>query len=297
MMSGSDEAVVCATRGEPLREVVIRAGSPPVLNLREVWQYRELFWTLASRTVLSRYKQSFGGVFWAFARPIMTATILTIIFKRLASLDSGDVPYSLMVMAGVIPWTLFSIGLVNAANSMVSNTRLITKTYFPRIIIPTSGVVVALIEFFFGSIVLAVMLAWWRVVPTPAVVALPLFILLAMITAAGIGFWFSAINVLYRDVRQVVGYITGFGMLLSPVGFRSIAVSSDWHWQLVYAINPMVTVINGFRWALFGTGHVGPNHTALDPAQAAVSVVSALTLFVSGYLFFRWIEPRFADVI
>lgn len=269
-------------------EVVIRAGSPPVLDVRELWRFRELFWTLASRTVLSRYKQSFGGVFWAFARPVMTAVVLTILFKRLAKLDSGDVPYSLMVLAGVVPWTLFSIGLVNAANSMVTNTRLITKTYFPRIIIPTAGVVVALIEFLFGSIVLAALLAWHGVVPGIGVVLIPLFVLLAMTTAAGVGYWLSAVNVMYRDVRQVVGYITGFGMLLSPVGFRSIVVPPEW--QTLYAVNPMVTVINGFRWALFGKGQ-------LDLTQAAVSVAAAIALFVSGYVFFRWMEPRFADVI
>ncbi len=272
------------------REVVIRAGSPPVMNLREVWQFRELFWTLASRTVLARYKQSFGGIFWAFARPIMTAVLLTLLFNRLAKMPGGElqVPYGVMVLAGVVPWTLFSVGLVNAANSMVSNTRLITKTYFPRIIIPTAGVVVALIEFLFGSIVLTVVLAWYRAVPTWGVVVLPAFIVLAMMTAAGVGYWLSAVNVMYRDVRQLVGYITGFGMLLSPVGFRSINVPAEW--QLVYAINPMVTVINGFRWALFGKGH-------LDPQQAAVSVAAAVVLLVSGYLFFRWMEPRFADVI
>ena len=286
--SGAFVMAANVTQSDGGVEVVIRAGSPPVFDVRELWRFRELFWTLASRTVLARYKQSFGGVFWAFARPIMTAVLLTILFKRLAKLDSGDVPYALLVLAGVVPWTLFSIGLVNAANSMVSNTRLITKTYFPRIIIPTAGVVVALIEFFFGSIVLGVMLAWYGVVPTPGIVAVPLFVLLAMVTAAGMGFWLSAINVMYRDVRQVVGYITGFGMLLSPVGFRSLVVPPEW--QTLYAINPMVTVINGFRWALFGKGH-------LDPQQAAVSITAAVVLLVSGYLFFRRMEPRFADVI
>lgn len=259
-----------------------------MFDWRELWRFRELFWTLASRTVLARYKQSFGGVFWAFARPIMTAVLLTILFKRLAKLDSGEVPYALLVLAGVVPWTLFSVGLVNAANSMVTNTRLITKTYFPRIIIPTAGVVVALIEFFFGSIVLAVMLAWYGVAPTAGVLVLPVFVVLAMMTAAGLGFWLSAINVMYRDVRQLVGYITGFGMLLSPVGFRSVVVPPEW--QTLYAVNPLVTVINGFRWALFGRGH-------LDPQQAVVSVISAVVLLVSGYVFFRWMEPRFADVI
>lgn len=270
--------------------VVVRAGRPPLLDVAELWKFRELFWTLATRTVLSRYKQSFGGVFWGLLRPIMTVVFLTVIFNRVSNLPAGGVPYPLLVLLGVVPWTLFSVGVSNASNSLIQNTRLVTKTYFPRIILPVSAVVIAFIEFCLAMVVLIPVLLYFResVDFTWGVFLLPAFVLLAIMTAIGVGFWLSALNVFYRDVRQVVSYITGFGLLLSPVGFRSLVISPEWH--LAYAINPMVTVIEGFRFTVI-------NQPGLTPESAAVSVTVALTLFVGGYLFFRRLEPRFADVI
>lgn len=265
-----------------------KSGFAPV-DLAELWPYRELFLFLAWREILVRYKQTVIGIGWAVIQPILTMIVFTVIFGKLAQLPSDGIPYPILTFVGLLPWQLFANTLSQASGSVVSNAGMVSKIYFPRLIIPASVVVSGMVDFAISFIILVGLMAWYRVIPTAAVFVLPLFFLLAVATALGAGLWLSALNVEYRDVRYVVPFLVRMGIYISPVGFLSSVVPE--RYQLLYSLNPMVGAIDGFRWCLLG-GKVTPNWTGLW-----VSVAMVTLLLITGVYYFRRMERTFADVI
>jgi lipopolysaccharide transport system permease protein len=258
------------------------------LNLRELWDYRDLLLFLAWRDISIRYKQTVLGASWAIVQPLMTMVIFTIFFGNMAGVPSEGVPYPLFTLAALLPWQYFSTTLGNAANSLVNNSNLLSKVYFPRLLIPVTSLLPPAVDFIIAFIVLLLMMFFYRTAPTWNVIWLPAFMALAMLTALGAGLWFAAMNVKYRDVRYIVPVLVQFGIFVSPVAYPSRLVPA--RWQALYALNPMAGVIEGFRWALLGTD--------TPPGRlVAVSSVAALVLFVSGLFYFRHTEKTFADVI
>jgi lipopolysaccharide transport system permease protein len=258
------------------------------LNLREIWDYRDLLLFLAWRDISIRYKQTVLGATWAVVQPLMTMVIFTIFFGNMAAVPSEGVPYPLFTLAALLPWQYFSTTLGNAANSLVNNSNLLSKVYFPRLLIPITSLLPPAVDFIIAFIVLLLMMFFYRTAPTWNVIWLPAFMALAMLTALGAGLWFAAMNVKYRDVRYIVPVLVQFGIFVSPVAYPSRLVPA--RWQALYALNPMAGVIEGFRWALLGTD-TAPGRLV------AVSSVAALVLFVSGLFYFRHTEKTFADVI
>jgi len=255
----------------------------------ELWRYRELFWTLAWRTILVHYKQTVVGVAWALIRPLLTMLIFTVIFGKLAKLPAGNVPYPLLVFAAVLPWQFFANSLTESSNSVVAHAGMINKIYFPRMIIPAAAVISGLIDFGLAFIAFIGLMAWYGVVPGSQIVFLPFFLLLAFCTAFGAGLWLSALNVRFHDVRIIVPFLVQLGLYISPVGFSSTVVPARWHW--LYALNPMVGVIDGFRWCLLGQG---------APTLGTgfwLSVMIAILMLAGGIVFFSRMERTFADVI
>jgi lipopolysaccharide transport system permease protein len=257
---------------------------------RELWRFRELFMVLAWRDLSVRYKQTVIGVMWALIRPLLTVLIFTIIFGRIAQLPSvGTVPYAVMVFAGMLPWNFFATSLADASNSLITNVNLISKVYFPRMIIPISALVVAFTDFLINLCILALMMAWYRFLPGPQVAFLPLFVFLGCIASLGPSLWITALNVKYRDFRYVIPFIVQFGLYISPVGFSSSVVPEQW--RLLYSLNPMVGVIDGFRWCILG------GQSALYfPGLALGACVAGFFLWF-GSNRFRKMEKGFADLI
>jgi len=272
-----------------LTETVIEAGRTERHYWRDLWHYRELFLFLAWRDVVVRYKQTVIGIAWAVLRPALTALAFTIVFGKLARLPSNGVPYPLLVAAAILPWQFFAASFTDASNSLISNASLVSKVYFPRVVIPASAVIVGMVDLFFSSAILVALMIWYGVGPSWRVLSLPLFVLLAFAIAIGTGLWFAALNVKYRDFRYVVPFVVQFGLYISPVGFSSTIVPDQW--RLVYALNPMVGVIDGFRWALLEA----PEPLYL-PALLIACAITAAAL-VTGIAFFRRTEKSFADVI
>ena len=269
-------------------ELVLEAGRADRNYWRDVWRFRELLGFLAWRDIKVRYKQTVLGVLWALIQPAVTLAVFTFIFGKLAAMPAGNVPYPLLVLCGLLPWQLFSAAFSNASGSLVANTHLISKVYFPRLIVPLSSVVVALIDFGVVLVLLAGMCAWWQFAPDWRVLLLPLFIVLTLVTAIGTGLWLTALTVKYRDFRFVVPFLLQVGLFLSPVGFSSTNLPN---WRHVYALNPMVGAIDGFRWCLLR------GEPALDPARLAISTGMGLLLLASGLWYFRRMERSFADLI
>lgn len=270
--------------------LIIAAGRADAHYWRDVWNYRELFLILAWRDVAVRYKQTLIGVAWAVLRPLLTMVVFTVVFGKLAKLPTeGQAPYALMVLAGMLPWYLFASSLGGAADSMVSNANLIGKVYFPRIIIPAASVVTALIDFLFSVLILAVMMLWYGFAPGWRIVLLPLFVLLAVLASLGPGLWITSLNVKYRDFRYVIPFLLQVGLYLSPVGFSSTIVPDEW--RLLYSLNPMVGVIDGFRWCILG-GDV----PLYWPGLALSCGIVAFFLWF-GIARFRDTEKTFADLI
>jgi lipopolysaccharide transport system permease protein len=257
-------------------------------NLREIWDYRDLLLFLAWRDISIRYKQTALGASWAVIQPILTMLIFTIFFGNMAGVPSEGVPYPLFSFAALLPWQYFSTTLGNAANSLVNNSNLLSKVYFPRLLIPVTSLVPPAVDFIIAFVVLIVMMGFYRVAPTWNVLWLPAFMGLAVVTALGVGLWFAALNVKYRDVRYIVPIMVQFGLFVSPVAYPSSMVPAPW--RPLYALNPMAGVIEGFRWALLGT------NTAPGP-MIAVSSVAAIIILVTGLIYFRRTEKTFADVI
>jgi len=258
------------------------------LDLRELWEYRELVAFLVWRDVKVRYKRAALGIIWAVLQPLMTMVIFTVVFGRLAGLPSEGVPYPLFTLAALLPWQLFS-GAVNAAsNSLVGSGALLSKVYFPRLIVPIASVAATLVDFVVGLALLLVLMIWYAHWPAASIVALPAFVLLALITALGIGLWTSAMNVRYRDVQYLMPFAMQVMLLASPVAYSSSIVPTG-AVRTLYAMNPLVGIIQGFRWSLLGTAPPGP--------ELFVSVAAALVLLVTGLFFFRRMEASFADIV
>jgi len=229
--------------------IVIEAGRSERHYWLDLWRYRELFRVLAWRDLSVRYKQTVIGVLWALIRPFLTMLVFTVIFGRIAKLPTdGNAPYALMVFAGILPWTLFSNGLSEASNSLINNTSLISKVYFPRLIVPIATIVVAFADFLISICILVALMAWYRFLPDWRIAVLPVFTLLALFASAGPALWITSLNVRYRDFRYVIPFIVQLGLYVSPVGFSSSVVPEQW--RLLYSLNPMVGVIDGFRWCI-----------------------------------------------
>ena len=271
-----------------MSKLVIEAGKINRQYFKDLLSYRELFLLLAWRDILVRYKQTIIGVAWSVLRPLLTMIVFTIVFGRLANMPSEGVAYPILVYAAMLPWQFFSNTVSEGGNSLVSNSSMISKVYFPRIIIPTTAMIVSLIDFLISILVLSSLMIWYQQVPTWRVVFLPLFLVLAAIAALGITYLISALNVKYRDFRHVLPFIIQFGLYISPVGFSSSVVPDKW--RLLYSLNPMVGVIDGFRWAIIG------NIEMYWPGFG-LSVGLAVLLFAAGFGFFRRMEREFADVI
>ncbi len=268
--------------------LIIEAGRTEQQYWRDLWRYRELFYFLAWRDILVRYKQTAIGVVWALLRPFLTMVVFTIVFGRIAKLPSNGVPYPILVFAAMLPWQFFSTSLSEASNSLVGNANLISKVYFPRLIIPAGAVITSMVDFFISFILLGVLMLWYGFLPTWRILTLPIFTIIAFLAALGPGLYLTALNVKYRDFRYVIPFIVQFGLFISPVGFSSDVIPEKW--RLLYALNPMVGVIDGFRWAICGT-------TPLNlPTFALSMTVTAFFLWL-GIWYFRRTERTFADVI
>lgn len=268
----------------------IEAGQTESQYWRDLWRYRELFYFLAWRDILVRYKQTFIGIAWALIRPFLTMVVFTIVFGRLAKLPTeGDAPYPILVFAAMLPWQFFASAISECSNSLITNANLLSKVYFPRLVVPTSSVIVSFVDFLISGMILLGLMAWFDFVPSWRIITLPIFILLAFASAMGGGLWMAALNVQYRDFRYIVPFIVQFGLYISPVGFSSSIVPEQW--RLVYSINPMVGVIDGFRWAVLGY------ETALYWPGFALSLLLVFIMLCSGILYFRRMERTFADVI
>ena len=269
---------------------VIEPGRQELNYWRDLWRYRELFYVLAWRDVAVRYKQTVIGAAWAVIRPFLTMVIFTVVFGRIAKLPSdGTAPYPLMVFAGMLPWTFFSTALSDASGSLIGNSNLISKVYFPRLIVPSATVVVAFVDFLISFAILVGMMVWYRFLPGWQLALLPLFVLLAAIASIGPALWMTALNVKYRDFRYVIPFVVQLGLYVSPVGFSSKVVPEQW--RMLYSLNPMVGVIDGFRWCILG----GQSELYLPGIMASI-VVAAFFLWF-GIRRFRKTEASFADLI
>ena len=267
----------------------ISAGRRQRGYLHDVWRYRELLLFLAWRDLLVRYKQTVVGVTWVLIRPLLTMLVLTVVFEGFAKMPAGGVPYPLLVFCGLLPWQFFSTALSESGNSLVANTALVSKVYFPRLIIPAATLISAVVDFLVALAFLVALMVWYRWVPPATVVFLPLFIALAGIASFGVGLWVAALMVEYRDFRYIVPFAVQFGLYISPVGYFTNVVPEQY--RLLYSLNPMVGVIDGFRWCVLGGEH------ALYWPGIVAALAGGLILLVTGLWYFRRTERVFADVI
>jgi lipopolysaccharide transport system permease protein len=258
------------------------------LDLKELWRYREMLVFFAWRDIKVRYRQTVLGAAWAVLQPVLTMIIFSVIFGELAKLPSEGIPYPVFTFTALLPWQLFAFALTSSSNSLIANQQLITKVYFPRLIIPISSIIAGLVDFLVAFGVLMVMMLGYGIAPTAAIWTLPLFLLLAVASATGVGLWFSALNVKYRDIRYVVPFLTQFWMYLTPIAYSSELIPEKWRW--LYSLNPMTGVVEGFRWALLGK-------SALDVPLLMVSAAVVAVIFITGLYYFKRVESGFADVI
>lgn len=272
-----------------VNRIVIRPSAGWLsVDFKEIWAYRELLWILAWRDVSVRYKQSIVGIGWAVIQPVLTMIIFTIIFGKFAKLPSDGIPYPVFSYCALLPWNYFARCLGDSSDSLVGSSHLITKVYFPRLILPISKVFAGLIDLAVAFVILLGMMAYYRIAPTEGLLLLPVFILVAMLAALGAGLWFTALNVLYRDVKFVVPFVVQFWMYASPVAYSTSLVPDKWKW--IYGLNPIVGVIEGFRWALLGK-------TAPVISMFLLPVVIVFVMLFGGLYFFRRMERKFADII
>ncbi|HEY4062585.1 MAG TPA: ABC transporter permease [Puia sp.] len=270
-------------------ELIIEAGASEKNYWRDLWRYRELFYILSWRDIKVRYKQTAIGAAWSIIRPLLTMIIFTIIFGRIANLKpDGAAPYAIMVYAGMLPWQFFANALSEASNSLIGNTNLITKVYFPRMIIPASSVIVSLVDFAISFALMIILMIWYHFLPSWQIVFLPVFIIMAFGASFGIGLYITALNVKYRDFRYIIPFIVQFGLYISPVGFSSSIIPEKW--RLLYSLNPMVGIIDGFRWSIIGNQHI------YLPGFWLSNAVTLLFCFIGVY-YFRKTEKTFADNI
>jgi lipopolysaccharide transport system permease protein len=278
-----------AVRTEHFEEIEIVAGRGGRRYLHDLWMYRELLVFLSWRDLLVRYKQTVAGVGWSVVRPLLTMLVLTLVFGKFGKMPSAGVPYPLMVFSGILPWQFFAAAVSESGGSLVSNTGLISKVYFPRIVIPASTLITSLVDFGVSLVLLGGLMAWYQWVPPASIVFLPGFIALASAGAFGRGLWTAALMVAYRDVRFFVPFAVQFGLYISPVGFVSSVVPESY--RLLYSLNPMVGVIDGFRWCI-----LGGEHTLYWPSLIAAAAIALVSL-ASGVWYFRRTERTFADII
>ena len=277
-----------------MSHLVIEAGKTERAYWSDLWRYRELFFFLSWRDILVRYKQTVIGVLWAVLRPLLMMIVFTVIYSKLAKMPSGGVPYPVLVYAAMLPWQFFSSSLSEASNSLITNANMLSKIYFPRIVMPASAVIVSLVDFLISIVILAALMAWYHVLPTWRLATLPLFTALAFLAAFGPSLWLAALNVKYRDFRYVIPFIVQFGLYVSPVGFSSDVVRQKFGETAyrLYSLNPMVGVIDGFRWAIAGNAAA-----TLGWISLLTSVVVTGLLLASGLKYFRSTERTFADII
>ncbi len=270
-------------------EIIIEAGRTEAQYWRDLYRYRELFYFLSWRDILVRYKQTVIGIAWAVIRPFLTMVVFTIVFGKLAKLPSEGAPYPILVFSAVLPWQFFANALSETSNSLIGNANLISKIYFPRLIIPASSVITSFVDFLISAIILVALIIWYQFVPGWRVVTLPFFVMIAFAASMGCGLWLAALNVKYRDFRYIIPFIVQFGLFISPVGFSSSIVPG--RWRLLYSINPMVGVIDGFRWAIIG------GETLIYWPGFLLSLSLVIILLITGIRYFRKTEKTFADII
>jgi lipopolysaccharide transport system permease protein len=272
-----------------MEELLIEPGRTAKNYWGDLWRYRELFYILAWRDISVRYKQTAIGVIWAVLRPFLAMVIFTVVFGRIAKMPSSGIPYPILVFAAMLPWQFFSNALLEASNSLIGNTNLVSKVYFPRLIIPAGTVITSLVDLLISAVLLGILMISFRFLPDWRVLTLPLFTLLAFLAALGPGLLLAALNVKFRDFRYIVPFISQFGLFISPVGFSSEVIPENW--RLIYSLNPMVGVIDGFRWAICrGNSHL------YVPGFILSVIVIAVFLWL-GVWYFRRTEKGFADVI
>jgi lipopolysaccharide transport system permease protein len=273
-----------------MSKLIIEAGRADRHYWRDLWRYRELFYFLAWRDILVRYKQTVIGIAWAVLRPLLTMIIFTIIFGKLAKLPTeGAAPYAIMVFAALLPWQFFASSVSEASNSLVGNANLISKVYFPRLIVPASSMITSFVDFLISAVILVVIMIWYKFLPGWRVLTLPFFIMVAIAASMGIGLWMTALNVKYRDFRYIVAFVVQFGLYVSPVGFSSSIVPEQY--RLLYSLNPMVGVIDGFRWAILG----GKSNIYLPGFLLSLFMITIILIY--GVIYFRRTERKFADII
>jgi lipopolysaccharide transport system permease protein len=275
-------------RSHPAK-LIIKPGNIESQYWQDLWRYRELFYFLTWRDILVRYKQTAMGLAWALIRPFITMVVFSVIFGKLANLPSDGAPYPILVFAAMLPWQFFADGLSKCSGSLVGNAHMISKIYFPRLIVPTSALLASFVDFMVSGIILLGLMAWYNFVPGWQILTLPFFIALAFGAAMGAGLWLAALNVKYRDFGYITPFVIQIGQYISPVGFSSNVIPSEWRW--LYSLNPMVGVIDGFRWAILGgKGDIYAPGIILSMGLVAL-------LLVSGVWYFRRTERTFADVI
>jgi len=272
-----------------MNEIVIEPGRTEKQYWRDLWSYRELFYFLAWRDILVRYKQTVAGVAWAVLRPLIMMTILTIVFSKLARFSSGTAPYPVYVFSALLPWQFFATAFTGSGNSLVTNRNMISKIYFPRLIVPAASIITCLVDFLISSALLALTMIYYQYAPSPRIFLLPFFIALAFMASFGFGLWVAALMVRFRDFRHMVPFMVQIGMYISPVGYPIEKVPEKW--LPLYSLNPMVGVIDGFRWTLLGEDY----HLYLP--GVAISVVVTILATWSGIRYFRKTERTFADII
>jgi lipopolysaccharide transport system permease protein len=288
MERGSRTGELVVVRNGPL-VISASANEPIYRRIAELWEYRQLLWTLVERDLRVRYKQAVLGIGWAIIQPLLTMGVFAVVFGRLAGIrPGGNVPYPLFAYAGLLPWQLFAYGLAQASNSLVAEQRLITKVYFPRLIVPVAPVLAASVDLAFGFLVMLAMMLWYGVRPGWTLLVAPLFIVAAAATALGAGLWLSALNALYRDIRHTVPFLLQLWFFLSPVAYPSSLIPAQW--RVWYELNPMQGAVEGFRWAMFGGGQ-GFSWLMLEQAGLIAALVS------SGLYYFRRVERYVADVV
>ncbi len=282
----------------PQSQVALKLASPEIefgpsrgwrsFDLKDLWLYRELFYFLAWRDIKVRYKQTVLGASWAILQPLLTMGLFSLLFGYFLNLPSGGTPYPVFIFTALLPWQLFAYALTHSSESLVADRNLITKVYFPRLIVPLSSVAAGLIDFGISFLLLMGLMLLYRIPVTPRIFTLPLFILLALASAMGVGLWFSALNVQYRDVRYTIPFLAQFWFFATPIAYSIEIVPEGWRW--LYSLNPMTGVVEGFRWALLGTEYtVGPT--------VLVSAFVVVIVFIGGLIYFKRMEDRFADVI
>lgn len=269
--------------------LVIEAGRAEQHYWRDIWRYRELFYFLAWRDVLVRYKQTTVGVLWAVLRPLMTMLVFTLVFGNWAKLPAGNAPYSILVFSALLPWQFFSNAFTEAGNSLIVNANMISKVYFPRLIIPISAIIVCFVDFLISFFILVGLMVWYGYFSDWRILVLPLFVLMALFASMGAGLWIAALNVKYRDFRYIIPFVVQIGLYVSPIGFSSTIVPE--RWRLLYSLNPMVGVVDGFRWAIMR------GEASLYWPGFLLSLVLVVAIFMTGIYYFRKMEKHFADVI